>query len=194
MAPSLPTLRSWRSTIYAPSSNSTNPPPRPLSITNQAIESPISISHGQQQSYESSVTELRRRLARKASTFSLRGKNRRSQRYLRELVRAEEAVKQGEVEREELGSERSSVRTVTKESGLEKKEDSAPGPALPTFASRFRSSKNAPHPLRSHTSVSMASETSPPPVPFARLQSIATEVCNIYIPSPVFPFKRKTSY
>jgi hypothetical protein len=28
-------------------------------------------------------------------------------------VRAEEAVKQGEVEREELGSERSSVRTVT---------------------------------------------------------------------------------
>lgn len=175
MAPSLvlPRLRSWRSTIYAPSVP--NAPP-PTHINTQPIESPLSIFHRQQQSYDSSVTELRRRLARKASTFSLRGKNRRSQRYLRDLVRAEEAIK-----REEGGrSETNSVRTVTKESVfLEQNEKSAPGPALATFAARIRSSKNEPHPLRSHTIVSMASETSRPPVPFARLQRIATEVCFI---------------
>lgn len=197
MAPSLPTLRSWRSTIYAPNreSASTNV------VNTRAIESPASINHRlsqqqaqqqQQQRYESSVTELRRRLARKASTFSLRGKNRRSQRYLRELVKAEEKIKDTEQEKE--ASETSSVVTVTQEvqrKGVQVTTEvtESPSPALPSpgtlpsFAARFRN-QNAPPPLRSHTSVSMASETSPPPVPFARLQKIATEVCALFPPFP----------
>jgi hypothetical protein len=194
MAPSLPLLRSWRSTIYAPNRESAS-----ANVVNtRAIESPASINHRlsqqqaqQQEHYENSVTELRRRLARKASTFSLRGKNRRSQKYLRELVKAEEKVKDTEQEVEE--SETSSVVIVTREGErrciqVKTEVTESPSPALPsleilpTFAARFRN-KNAPHPLRSHTSVSMASETSPPPVPFARLQKIATEVCALF---PVF--------
>jgi hypothetical protein len=136
------------------------------------------------------VTELRRRLARKASTFSLRGKNRRSQRYLRDLVKAEESKKKKEEE-----SETSSVKTVTQEGerGNNKqghKEVANPNPhptlglsasgILPSFAvatTRFR--QNVPHPQqREHTSASsMASDSSASPVPFARLQKIATEVC-----------------
>lgn len=178
MAPSLPPLRSWRSTIYAPSSQFTNV----NTNASGAIESPASINHRfslaqqqQEQSYESSVTELRRRLARKASTFSLRGKNRRSQRYLRELVRAEEKVQEAEGQQRqqqpEEDSETSSVVTAKKEG------TDTTGTLPQSFTARFRN-KNAPRPLRSHTitCVSMASESSPPPVPFARLEKIATEV------------------
>ena len=187
MAPSLPPLRSWRSTIYAHSRDSAN-------VVNKAVESQSSINNRfseqqQQQHYESSVTELRRRLARKASTFSLRGKNRRSQRYLRDLLKAEESKKKEEE------SETSSVKTVTKEGepGNNKRSDKEvtnPNPdltsgfpasgTLPSFAAattRFR--HNVPHPQkREHTSASsMASDSSVSPVPFERLQKIATEVC-----------------
>ena len=189
MAPSLPPLRSWRSTIYAPSRDS-------ASVVNKAVESQASINNRfseqqQQQHYESSVTELRRRLARKASTFSLRGKNRRSQRYLRDLVQAEESKKKKEEE-----SESSSVKTVTQECerGNNKQGDkegknldSDPTPGLPasgtlpsSAAATTRFRQNAPLPQkREHTSASsMASDSSASPVPFARLQEIATEVCN----------------
>ena len=187
MAPSLLRLRSWRSTIYAPSRDSAN-------VVNKAVESQASIDHNlsqqQQQHYESSVTELRRRLARKASTFSLRGKNRRSQRYLRDLVKAEEIKKKTEEE-----SETSSVKTVTQECerGNNKQGDKEgknldpdPTPGLPasgtlpsSAAATTRFRQNAPLPQkREHTSASsMASDSSASPVPFARLQKIATEVC-----------------
>ena len=189
MAPSLPLLRSWRSTIYAPSRHeSAN-----AVVVNKAVESQASINNRfseqqQQQHYESSVTELRRRLARKASTFSLRGKNRRSQRYLRELVKAEEASK---MKKEEEKSETSSVKTVTQE-GQQRgnrdnnqghKEATASVGTISSFAAAaaatHKTRQNVPHPQqqREHTSVSMASSTSEPPVPFERLQTIATEVC-----------------
>lgn len=192
MAPSLPLLRSWRSTIYAPSRHeSAN-----AVVVNKAVESQASINNRfseqqQQQHYESSVTELRRRLARKASTFSLRGKNRRSQRYLRELVKAEEANKKAEEK-----SETSSVKTVTQEgaargnnnsqgvkettnSGLSASVGTISSFAAAAAAATHKTRQNVPHPQqqREHTSVSMASSTSEPPVPFERLQTIATEVC-----------------
>ena len=105
-------------------------------------------------------------------------------------MKAEESKKKKEEE-----SETSSVKTVTKESepGNNKRSDKEvtnPNPdltsgfpasgTLPSFAAattRFR--QNVPHPQkREHTSASsMASDSSASPVPFARLQTIATEVC-----------------
>jgi hypothetical protein len=175
MSISLPSLRKWRSTIYASSSREV--------VNSAAVESPASINYrlSQQQHYESSVTELRRRLARKASTFSLRSKSRRSQKQLREQL-----VKQ------EQESDTSSVETVKQEDSKVQQacphslgvaiELPARSPTLPDSGTlpAFEASrlfKTAPHPQRrEHTSVSMSSESSPPPVPFTRLQEIATEV------------------
>jgi hypothetical protein len=180
MSISLPSLRKWRSTIYAPLSRDV--------INSAAVESPTSINNRlsqQQQHYESSVTELRRRLARKASTFSLRSKSRRNQRQLKEL-----RVKQEEE------SDTASVKTVKQEDSKVQQarphsigvavELPAPSPTLsdlrtPPAFEASRLFKTAPQPQRrEHTSVSMSSESSPPPVPFTRLQEIATEVCLIF--------------
>ena len=164
MSLSLPTLRTWRSTIYAPSSRD---------VVNRAVESEHSINHrlSQQQQYQNSVTELRRRLARKASTFSLRSKSRRSERYLRELVKQEEQ------------SDTTSIETVKQEDlKVHQVGPRSIGVAieLPASSPKFEASrlkKKASQPRGEHTSVNMSSQSSPPPVPFKRLQEIATEVC-----------------
>lgn len=176
MSLSLPSLRTWRSTIYATSSRD----PRAL-----AVESPASINNRlsqQQQHYESSVTELRRRLARKASTFSLRSKSRRSQRQLREqLVKQEEESDTASVET--VKQEEVKVQQVRSHSIGVALELPAPSPALPDSGvlpafekgQLFRTVTQARR--KDHTSVSMSSESSPPPVPLAKLQTITTEVC-----------------
>lgn len=168
MSPSLPSLRSWRFTLHAPPSRES------ANVVNRAIESPASInnrlSQQQQQHYDSSVTELRRKLARKASTFSLRSKSRRSQRYLRDLIKAEEE------------SETSSVVTVTQEGSRSKqvdkevKKSSATLPESGKFETVISHTRPPQQRREQHTSISMSSDISPPPVPFSRLQKIATQV------------------
>lgn len=148
---------------------------------NRAIESPASInnrlSQQQQQHYDSSVTELRRKLARKASTFSLRSKSRRSQRYLRDLIKAEEE------------SETSSVVTVTQEGSRSKqvdkevKKSSATLPESGKFETVISHTRPPQQRREQHTSISMSSDISPPPVPFSRLQKIATQACNTTLES-----------
>ena len=173
MSLSLPTLRSWRSTIYAPSSRD---------ILNKAVESEHSINHrlSQQPQYQNSVTEFRRRLARKASTFSLRGKNRRSQKHLKDLVKQEEPSDTASVEtvrQEDLRGSNIPPSSIGIAVALPAPSPNSPASNTLPILEANRLNKTAPQPRREHTCASMSSESSAPPVPIKRLEEIATEVC-----------------